>query len=212
MITRRTIFQRLALGATGLLILLPQKVRAAAPFQTIYKSALGLDQSGLTRTIPMRFECPLLCECVVDYAYTFSFSDKILNGPPLMRDDYIVNGRYDVVSPATAMTVLGQCTEHAHLTSPQALFDEIWHWHGNKVTNNGEGSTCTPKSECSVSYAWDDRQAQEDREHFAVEHWKHTHRCQAHAHLRTTDQHIRVFWSDPARSKMFPIADRWSED
>jgi hypothetical protein len=93
------------------------------------------------------FTCPTGCGCVVEY---------------------------ETGQPPIALRVVSQCAAHAGLASPQALFDEIWHFHGNAHRPD----TCG----CSVAYWWDDRVHQGDRVHTPVEHPVHTKRCELHAH------------------------------
>ncbi len=125
-----------------------------------------------------------LCDCVVESTHTLKVSqgvkDKLLAhfGPVLgaFHVDQMERQRQcDVVE--TVHAIKHTCPEHAAITDPKALYDEI-------VVH--EGPTWPSPCGCRLHLSIDGR----TREFTPREHPIKTVRCDIHAHLTDTEQHF----------------------
>lgn len=106
------------------------------------------------------FECPTMCGCVVrELAVWNPKGTKILyDGPE---------------------SIVSQCLDHGHLQTAEALYGEIYNYHGRAWH-----APCG----CTV-HSWCDDRDGETKAHTPTEHPDHTARCSAHAKHKDPVKH-----------------------
>lgn len=147
------------------------------------------------------FICPTFCGCGVttrtEWRISQALRDRCATFPhlaTLLLREIREKGLYDEVD-RVGIRIDGRCFDPSHLalTDPDALFKEIYRYHG---VAQGPFISCG----CKLWVWWDDQDTSENKTMTAIHHPYHAKQCEIHAHLSPQEQFNAV------------IAEAWSTD
>jgi hypothetical protein len=130
------------------------------------------------------WQSPKLCGCVLFRSTKWEWTK-----PGFYEDAQgtVSYGRRQIATELNER-IVSQCAEHAHLKTPDELWEELRHLHGNVH----HPDTCA----CARYYWWDDREEQDARVEHHLHHDDHTKKCRHHKHHDDAEAHAQAMLAE----------------